>query len=64
MKKTALIAGGAIIGAIAGYLYWDNIGCLSGTCMIQSSPYLSTAYGTLLGGLAVSWVKDYKVKHK
>ena len=42
---------GAFVGAIAGYLYWQQIGCASGTCMITSKPVNSTAYGALMGAL-------------
>jgi hypothetical protein len=38
MKKwfnnNKLYVAGAIVGAVAGYLYWQQIGCVSGTCMI------------------------------
>lgn len=42
---------GAITGAIAGYFYWQQIGCLSGTCLITSNPYNSTIYGAIMGAL-------------
>lgn len=42
---------GAIIGAIAGYFYWQQIGCSSGTCIITSKPINSTLYGAVLGAL-------------
>lgn len=42
---------GAFVGAIAGYLYWQQIGCSSGTCMITSKPLNSTVYGALMGAL-------------
>ena len=37
-------------GAVAGALYFAFFGCTSG-CAITSSPYLSAAYGALLGWL-------------
>lgn len=40
-----------ILGALAGYAYYYFIGCTSGRCPIQSSPYFSTLYGALAGGL-------------
>lgn len=40
---------GALIGAIAGYFYWQQVGCSSGTCMITSKPVNSTVYGALMG---------------
>ncbi len=44
---------GLLLGGIAGYLYNVYVGCASGTCMITSSPYLSTLWGAALGGLLV-----------
>jgi hypothetical protein len=38
-------------GAIAGFLYWKFVGCISGTCVIKSVWYLSSIYGMLLGYL-------------
>jgi hypothetical protein len=51
------IIAGVIIGAIGGYLYWQQIGCNSGTCMITSKWHNSTAYGALMGGLLFSLFK-------
>ena len=42
---------GAIAGAVAGFLYWQQIGCISGTCLITSKPVNSTVYGSLMGAL-------------
>ena len=53
-KKTILPAMGAITGALAGYLYWKNIGCISGTCSITSKPLNSVLYFALLGALLFS----------
>jgi hypothetical protein len=50
-KKVILTLIGIIIGAVAGYLYYLNIGCESGTCAITSKPLNSTLYGGLMGGL-------------
>lgn len=55
-----LLVAGAITGALAGYLYWQQIGCSSGTCMITSKWHNSTAYGALLGGLLFSIFKKEK----
>ncbi|ULQ53157.1 DUF6132 family protein [Flavihumibacter fluvii] len=48
---------GALLGAIAGYLYWQQIGCASGTCMITSKPVNSTIYGSVMGALLFSLFK-------
>ena len=39
----------AAIGGIAGYAYYYYIGCASGTCPISSNPYISVAYGMVMG---------------
>ena len=53
MSKKAIIitATGIIIGAIAGYLYYFYVGCVTGTCAITSKPLNSSLYGALMGGL-------------
>jgi len=50
-KNNALYLVGAAVGALAGYIYWQQIGCSSGTCMITSRPINSTLYGVLMGAL-------------
>ena len=51
-KKAYIITGiGIVLGLIAGYLYYQQIGCESGTCAITSKPLNSTLYGGLMGGL-------------
>jgi rhodanese-related sulfurtransferase len=51
----------ALIGAGAGYAYYHYIGCVSGTCPIQTNPYLSTIFGAVMAALilpdSVHWVK-------
>ncbi|SHJ17411.1 DUF6132 family protein [Flavobacterium terrae] len=51
VKKYLTTIIGTLLGAVAGYLYYKNIGCISGTCMITSKPINSTLYGALMGGL-------------
>jgi hypothetical protein len=48
---------GAALGALAGYLYWKYIGCISGTCAITSKPLNSTLYFSVLGALLFSLFK-------
>ncbi len=50
-KAIILTVAGVIIGAIAGYVYYAEIGCYSGTCAITSKPLNSTLYGGIMGGL-------------
>jgi Family of unknown function (DUF6132) len=44
-----------IIGAIAGFLYYNFIGCVSGACPITGNPWLSTGYGALVGLVFTAW---------
>ncbi|AWL08914.1 hypothetical protein G9H64_03590 [Aquirufa nivalisilvae] len=45
--KLALI--GTFLGGIVGYLYWQQIGCSTGTCPLTSKPLNSTLYFAFLG---------------
>ena len=36
-------------GGLVGLLYQRLVGCGTGTCILTSSPYVSTAYGALIG---------------
>ena len=49
-----------ILGGAGGYLYYYFIGCASGTCPITGNPYISTAYGGLIGALFVNWKTKIK----
>lgn len=51
LKKYSLILIGIVLGGIAGYIYWQEIGCLSGTCTLKSSMSNMTLYGMFTGGL-------------
>jgi len=62
IKYLPVIAGVAV-GAVAGFLYWQQVGCASGTCPITASPLNSTAYGAVMGGLLVSTFKKDKSKN-
>jgi hypothetical protein len=55
---------GAVIGAVAGYFYWQQIGCVSGTCMITSKPVNSTLYGALMGSLLLGIFKKERKKEE
>lgn len=51
-NKAIIITGiGIVVGLVAGYLYYLEIGCATGTCAITSKPLNSTLYGGLMGGL-------------
>jgi hypothetical protein len=51
---------GVFVGLAAGYLYWQEVGCLSGTCPITSSPVNSSIYGAFMGGLVFNMFKKEK----
>ncbi len=55
--KNKLLFIGAALGAIAGFLYWKYVGCLTGTCAITSNPIRSTIYFAVLGVLVFSLFK-------
>jgi hypothetical protein len=40
---------GPLIGAAIGYGTYRLVGCSSGACAITSNPYISTAYGAVVG---------------
>jgi hypothetical protein len=48
---------GSLLGAIGGYLYWQQIGCITGTCAITSKPLNSTLYGAMMGALLLGMFK-------
>ena len=62
LLKNKLAALGVLAGAIGGYLYWQQIGCDNGTCMITSTWHNSTAYGAVMGGLFFSLFQTDKKK--
>lgn len=64
IKKHILVISGMLIGALAGFLYWRFVGCVSGTCAITSNPVNSTIYGFVTGGLIFSIFKKDERKLK
>ena len=49
--KNKLYFLGAVVGALAGFLYWKYVGCLTGTCSITASPLNSTIYFAIFGSM-------------
>jgi hypothetical protein len=45
------------VGLIGGFLYYQFIGCNSGTCPITSNPWISTLYGGVIGYLISDLIK-------
>ncbi|MFZ9982906.1 MAG: DUF6132 family protein [Cyclobacteriaceae bacterium] len=52
MKHRLIYLVCTVVGLAAGFLYWQQIGCVTGTCPITSSPLNSTLYGGLMGFVA------------
>ncbi|WP_080059134.1 hypothetical protein [Spirosoma aerolatum] len=42
---------GALLGAVGGFVYWREIGCLTGHCPIQSHWQTMTIWGAATGFL-------------
>lgn len=53
-----------VLGAVGGYLYYYFVGCNRG-CAITGNPFISTAYGAVIGAVFTNWksgVKALKAK--
>jgi hypothetical protein len=53
---------GFLIGALAGFLYWKYVCCLTGSCAITSSPFRSTVYFGIMGALFLGLFQKKNVK--
>ena len=62
LNETAHYLIGALLGTIAGFFYWQQIGCNSGTCAITSDPVDSSIYGAMMGGLVAGMFKKENKK--
>ena len=61
-KRHWLTLLGIALGAAGGFLYWNFIGCTTGTCPITSSPVNSSVWGAIIGGLLLSsFQKENKI---
>ena len=61
-KRHWLTLLGIALGAAGGLLYWNFIGCTTGTCPITSSPINSSVWGAIIGGLLLSsFQKENKI---
>lgn len=58
-KKRIKMISGLLVGAVLGFGYYFFVGCKSGTCAITSNPYISTAYGAMIG-LVFMWPEKDK----
>lgn len=57
-NKIIAYGAGAVIGGVAGYLYWYFIGCQSGGCPITANYYSSVAAGVFVGMLLADSLAD------
>ena len=55
---------GGLLGTIAGFFYWQQIGCNSGTCAITSDPVNSSIYGAVMGSLVAGMFKKENKKEE
>ncbi|MFN8355388.1 MAG: DUF6132 family protein [Spirosomataceae bacterium] len=53
---------GAVVGAVGGFLYWKEIGCVTGTCPLKSQWQTMVPYGTLVGFVGADLLKDFYSK--
>lgn len=51
--RVARVVLAAVVGGVAGYLYWAKIGCVSGGCPITSDPWMTTGFGALMAATLV-----------
>jgi hypothetical protein len=51
---------GGILGAGAGFAYFFFVGCRTGICPITSNPFVSSAYGALIGAAISSGSRTRK----
>ena len=49
-SKIVRLLAGAAIGAVLGELYWEFIGCNSGSCPLTSSQLKTILFFTVMGG--------------
>lgn len=64
LKKISLLSvAGLVIGAIGGYIYYKQVGCVSGTCAITSNPWMSTAWGAAFGYLVFDMFNPKRKKN-
>ena len=51
---------GGLLGGIAGYFYWKEIGCVTGTCPITSKPLNSILYFAVLAYFVTGTIAGFK----
>jgi len=54
----------ALLGAIAGLIYWNFVGCSSGNCGITANWHTSMTYGSLMGWFVGDFANGKNKKNK
>jgi hypothetical protein len=57
LLNNKLIISGVVIGGIIGFIYYTQIECGEGLCVIGAHPINSIIYFALLGGFLMSLIK-------
>lgn len=55
---------GIALGGLGGFLYWKEIGCLTGTCPLQSHWQTMVPYGMLFGYLGADFIQQFTQKKR
>lgn len=63
-KKYRINFLGFAIGVFGGYLYWNNIGCLSGACPLKQLWYYDGLLGGLFGLIIADLIKSLIEKRR
>lgn len=45
---------GTVAGGALGFGWYKLVGCSTGTCPLTSNPWISTAYGMIVGAMIAS----------
>jgi len=49
---------GLFLGVSLGYFYWSSVGCLTGTCPMNSSPIMNVITGGVIAYLIISTIQE------
>lgn len=63
MQRWMWIGLAIVLGAVAGWAYWNWYGCTNG-CAITGQWWTSTGYGAVMGYLTAGMVLPAKAKEK
>ncbi len=58
MKKYLRVIVGSVVGGLLGFLYYDFVGCRTGSCSLVSDPYVSTLLGIVVGAILLFPTKN------